>query len=630
MKATEKTRVAEVTFGLIGPLEVRCSGQSIPVPAARQRSLLAALLLRANEPVAKQRLCEAVWGERTSDFAETTLRSYVMRLRRVLGPSLADRLRVQPPGYQLRLEQDDELDLLRLQGCIRRGKGASQRGDWDRSIREFRDGLALWRGEPLCDVPSDTLQLSAVPMLSELRGQIWEGMHTAALHLGLAAELVAPLQRLIQEDPLSERFSALFITALASCDRRIDALGEFRRLRRALIAEQGVEPGPGLRELHQRLLTDEHNPTAVAPGPARVAIAAAANLIPRQLPPGAAAFTGRAREVGELAHRLTRPAGGDGQAAVVAITGFPGIGKSELAINVAHRVAGHYPDGQLYVDLRGSTAEPIGPGKVIEWFLRALGVGRREVPGDEAERVMMYRSMLARRQMLLLLDDALDEDQVRPLIPGSRTCRTLVTGRRVLPLLREARLVVLDAMTDLDAGDLLRAMVGEERVSSEPVAAASIVAACGGVPLALCIAAARLTVRPAWSLEHLAGLLADEEHRLDELAYGHASVRAGLEASYQGLGRSRSSREMNALLAFRMLGRWRSATITAVEAAALFGKAAPHATCALDALADANLLTSAAPGVYQLPVLARVFAAECATRTPSGRPIPSGGWADSP
>jgi DNA-binding SARP family transcriptional activator len=269
--------VTEVAFGLLGPLDIRCGGQAIAVPAARQRSLLAALLLRADQPVAKHSLCEAVWAGTVPAGAETTLRSYVMRLRRLLGPVLGGRLVARPPGYLMHLEQDDELDLLRLQGCIRRGNSAAVSGDWHRSMREFSDGLALWRGEPLCDIPSDSLHLSVVSELTEHRVRAWEGLHAAALHLGRAADLVVPLQRLTEEDPLSERLSVLLMSALAQGNRRIDALAEFRRLRRVLVAGLGVEPGELTRELHQRLLRDEGLsdlvPSRALPGPARPATA---------------------------------------------------------------------------------------------------------------------------------------------------------------------------------------------------------------------------------------------------------------------------------------------------------------------------------------------------------------------
>ena len=613
--------MAEITFGLIGPLDIRCCGQPIVVPAARQRSLLAALLVRANQPVAKHSLCEAIWTGRRSDRAETTLRSYVMRLRRVLGPALASRLSFRPPGYLLRLEQDDEFDLLQFQGCLKRGKSAARRADWDQSMREFHQGLALWRGEPLCDVPSDYLRLSVVPVLTELRAQAWEGLYAAALHQGRAAEFVIPLQRLTEEDPLSERFSTLFMSALAGCSRRIDALAEFRRLRRALVDEQGVEPSRVIRELHQRLLSDDAEPAAATPGRRQTATTAGAIPVPRQLPLGTATFTGRAHEVGELVSYLSRRPDAAGTATVAAVTGFPGIGKSELAIAVAHSVADHYPDGQLYADLRGSRADPIAPGKITARFLRALGVVPAAVASDAAERTSQYRSLLATRRVLIVLDDALDADQVRPLLAGSGSAGILVTARRCLPHLAQARRTVLAEMTDADARHLLRAILGPERVSREPAAVASIVAACAGVPLALCIVGARLAARPSWPIEHLARLLADERHRLDELAYDRASVRTRLEAAYQAVASAetcaQNRAQTTAIRAFRLLGLRQSAAITATEAAVLFDQSLAEATAALETLVDGCLLASPAPGSYRLHDLTRIFAIECAARAHS-------------
>jgi DNA-binding SARP family transcriptional activator len=606
-----------VSFGLIGPLQVRYCDYSIAVPAARQRSLLAALLLRANQPVTRQSLCEAIWGQRASDgAAETTLRSYIMRLRRVLGPALADRLSAQPAGYQLRLDQDDELDLLQLQGCVRQGKNAARTGDWDASLREFQAGLALWRGEPLCDVPSDYLQVSVRPALSELRVQLWEGLYAGAVQRGRGAECVLPLQRLTEEEPLSERFCALFMSALASCGRRVDALAEYRRLRRALIGDHGVEPSAGLRQLHQQLLRDDRSLAAMVPTPRPpVVMTTAAVPVPRQLPRGAAAFTGRERELGELVRGLSADPHEAAAHPVVAITGFPGIGKSELAINLAHRVADRYPDGQLYADLGASLGVPAEPGVVLTRFLHALGLDRRAVARDETERIAQYRSLLAGRRLLLVLDDARDADQVRPLIPGSRSCGTVVTGRRGLAQLPEAHLTTLAGLPDAQARSLLRAMTTADRADAEPAAVSSIVAACGGVPLALSIAGARLAARPSWSLGQFAALLAAERGRLDELCCGRLSLRARLDAAYRSLADSGHYADLAAARAFRLLGSWPVPVISTAQAAALLGASPAEATEALETLTDASLLASPTPGQYLLHPLARAFAAEQAVAT---------------
>jgi DNA-binding SARP family transcriptional activator len=601
--------MAELTFALIGPLDIRSCGEPIPVPAARQRNLLAALLLRANQPVAKQRLCEAIWGTATPDAAETTLRSYVMRLRRVLGPGIAARLSAQPPGYQFRLERDDEFDLLRLQGCIGRGKRASQEAEWDRAMREFRAGLALWRGEPLCDVPSDYLHLTFVPVATELRTQLWEGLCGAARELGIAVEFIVPLQRLTEEYPLSERLSCLLMSLLVSCNRRIDALAEYRRLRSALISEHGVEPGAYVRELHQELLRETTVPRAPRPRGPQLAVRSGAMVIPRQLPRGASVFAGRFSEIEGLVRYLTC-AGDSGLPPVAAISGFPGIGKSELAVAAAHRVARHYPDGQLYADLKGSTDDPAIPGEIAALFIRALGVTRVSIPRDAGERFAQLRSMLADRRMLLLLDDARDADQVRPLIPGSRSCGTLVTGRRGLGGLSEGRQTTLTEMTAADARELLGATIGSDRAAREPAAVAAIIAACGAIPVALYVAGVRLSSRPAWPLSHFAQLLAAENRVLNELRCDNLSVRAVLQSAYDNLARV----DPSAGRTFRLLGRRQSAFTTVAEAAELFGQPNFAAAGALEALADSNWLTSGTPGSYALPVLAHAFAMELAAQ----------------
>ena len=605
-----------MSFGLIGPLEVRYCDDPIAVPAARQRSLLAALLLRANQPVTRQSLCEAIWGVRASDGAQTTLRSYIMRLRRVLGPALAGRLSAEPAGYQLRLDQDDELDLLQLQGCLRQGKTAARAGDWDASLREFQAGLALWRGEPLCDVPSDYLQLSVRPALIELRVQLWEGLYAGAVQRGRTADCVLPLQRLTEEEPLSERFCALFMSALASCGRRVDALAEYRRLRRALIRDHGVEPDAGLQELHQQLLRDDGALAALVPAPRPPVVMTSAIPVPHQLPRGAAVFTGRDRELAELVRGLAAAPDHAAARPVVAITGFPGIGKSELAINLAHRVADCYPDGQLYADLGASLAVPAEPGAVLTRFLHALGLDRRSVARDETERIAQYRSLLAGRRLLLVLDDARDADQVRPLIPGSRSCGTVVTGRRGLAQLAEAHLTTLVGLPDAAARDLLRAMAAADRADAEPAAVSSIVAACGGVPLALSIAGARLAARPSWSLGRFAALLAAERGRLDELCYGRLSLRARLAEAYRSLADSGHYPDRAAARALRLLGSWPATAISTAQATVLLGASPAEAAEALETLADASLLASPAPGQYLLHPLVRAFAAEQAAPVP--------------
>src|ERR1700722_15147410 len=406
--------MAEVTFGLMGPMLISYSGQPIRISASRQRVLLAALLLRPNQPVAKHRLREAIWPE-ADDRSDATLRSYVMRLRRVLGPILAARLTIRPAGYMLTLDNDEELDLLQFQARIHRGRQAATGSEWQLALREYQRAIDLWRGDPLCDVPSDYLQLSASPVLFEQRMQAYEGLCAAACRLGNIGDYLIGLQRLAEEEPLSERCSALLMTALRSANRRIDALAEFRRLRQLLIREQGVEPSGFVREIHKQLLRDEGQVAAVPrerPGPP------ACVPVPRQLPAGPALFVGRSSAFAELTKALTRPqgSGASGPTALV-ITGPPGSGKTALAVDACCRVRHQFDGGQLYADLGGSQPRPTSAGAIMDRFVRALGARGAEVAPRGPERVGQYRSLLADRAVLILLDDARDAAQVRPLLP---------------------------------------------------------------------------------------------------------------------------------------------------------------------------------------------------------------------
>jgi hypothetical protein len=403
------------------------------------------------------------------------------------------------------------------------------------------------------------------------------------------------------------------MSALASCGRRVDALAEYRRLRKVLVSDQGVEPGARVQKLHQQLLHGDQRPVVGVPAPRSPVVMTAAVPVPRQLPRGAAVFAGRAREVGELVRSLSADPDETASHPVLAITGFPGIGKSELAVNLAHRVAPHYPDGQLYADLGGSQPVQVEPGAVMTRFLCALGLERRAVARDETERVAQYRSLLAGRRVLLVLDDARDAEQVRPLIPGSPSCGTMITGRRGLAQLPEAHLITLAGLTDAEARNLLRAMATPGRVDAEPAAVSSIVASCGGVPLALAIMGTRLAARPAWPLAQLAALLATERGRLNELCHGRLSLRDRLNAAYRSLADSGHYADLAAARAFLLLGTWRASAISTAQATALLGGSRYQAAEALETLADANLLTTPTPGQYLLHPLARAFAADQAS-----------------
>ena len=331
-----------------------------------------------------------------------------------------------------------------------------------------------------------------------------------------------------------------------------------------------------------------------------------------QLPADLADFTGRREQVEQLTGLLAAAADGAALGAVVvsAVAGAGGIGKSVLAVHVAHRAGPRFPDGQIYLNLRGSGAQPVAPGEALARFLRDLGTDPAAVPADPAERAARYRSLLAGRQLLILLDDARDAAQVRPLLPGTPGCAVLVTSRNSLPDLESAQLLDLDVLTGADALAMFTRIVGQARAAAEPAAAGEVLTACGGLPLAIRIAAARLNARPGWSTASLAARLGDARHRLDELQAGDLAVRASFMVSYAhvrpaaGLGGEPPDR------AFRILGLAEGPDVSLPAAAALVGVPADDAEQALELLVDAHLLQSAVPGRYRFHDLLRVYASE--------------------
>jgi DNA-binding SARP family transcriptional activator len=393
-------------FGLLGPLLVRREAEEIPIPAARQRVVLAALLLRANQVVPVDELAETLWNEELPATARATLRNYVKRLRQALGD--VDRLRIatRGDGYLIGVATG-ELDLTRFEMLREQAGQCARAGRWAEASAALHTALALWRGEPLADVPSDVLARRELPRLAELRLQATEDRIEANLHLGRHAEVIARLR---------ERLHELLMLALYRAGRQADALAAYRRARAILVGELGIEPGPGLRELHRRILAGD---PALAVPPDRAAVSLP-SPVPRQLPPLAAHFTGRDAEIKQLSGLMDEASGTAGTVAISAIGGTAGVGKTALAVYWAHQVADRFPDGQLYVNLRGfgPSGTPATPGEAIRGFLAALGVPGERIPAELAAQTGLYRSLLAGKKMLIVAGNARDEAQVRPLLPA--------------------------------------------------------------------------------------------------------------------------------------------------------------------------------------------------------------------
>ena len=600
---------------LLGPLQlVDDAGEPITVTGPRQRILLAALAAHANQPVSLDTLAEAVWDGAPPSGSIATLRTHLARLRRCLGPRIARRIVTRAPGYAIELN-DDELDLLAFEKHCRRAGAALRAADNAQASASGALALSLWRGEPLSDVPSQLLRDSFVPQFERQRVQAAEDWIEAELRLGRHEPVLGQLRDLTARYPLRERFHAQLMLALAHSGRRAEALTAYQDARKTLVAELGVEPGRELRDLHERILAGDE----VLPGPPRSGDQAPARPpateVPRQLPAAAGHFTGRGAELAWLTdlapNRDPQAAAGD-TVVISAIDGMAGIGKTALAVHAAHRVSGRFPDGQLFVDLHGYTKghPPREPGDALGMLLRALRVPAQSIPEDTQERAALYRQCLAGTRTLVLLDNAADEAQVRPLLPAAPGCLVLVTSRRRLKGLDDARSVPLDLLTPRDAVALLQAVAGPGRVPADDPLLDEIAHLCGRLPLALRIAGALLRHRPAWSPEHLAALLRDEHRRVSALSDGERDLATVFDLSYLGLS------ERHRLL-LRRLGLVPGPDADAYAAAALLDADPDTATGLLEDLADHNLLIAHAPGRYRLHDLIRAHARTLAATDPA-------------
>ncbi|WP_433270089.1 BTAD domain-containing putative transcriptional regulator [Actinosynnema sp. CS-041913] len=460
-------------FGLLGPLEVRIDGGPVPVRAGKHRALLAALSLRAGRVVAVNELVAFLWGDDPPARTRGTLQTYVMRLRQLLGdPSL---IRTTSDGYRL-VVTPEQVDVHRFTTAAGLARQAAQAGDLPRAADRYAEALSLWRGPALADVPSEALRNDEVPRLAERLMVVHEERNDVELALGNHERLVPVLRGLTSDHPLRERFWAQLMVALYRGSRQAEALETFRRVDRMLAGQLGIEPGPELRRLHQAILVGD--PTLAAPAEPPDPD------VPDELPPDVPGFVGRA-EVADRITRLIAPDETGTAVPIVVLTGVSGVGKTALAVRLAHRLRRRFPDGRLYVDLRGY---PPGPAlavvDVLTRFLRALGVPPEQIPVDPDEQSTLFRSLLAGRRMLLVLDNAAAPDQVRPLLPGAAGCPVLITSRddlRGLIAVDGARRVALGELTAAEALELLR--------RTGP-AAGELAERCGRLPLTLAVAAA--------------------------------------------------------------------------------------------------------------------------------------------
>ncbi|MEU3256134.1 BTAD domain-containing putative transcriptional regulator [Streptomyces sp. NPDC006997] len=597
---------ATLRFSVLGPVRARRGDETLATGSPQQRALLAALLLREGRTATAAELIDALWGEEPPSQALAALRTYASRLRKVLDAGV---LVSESGGYAVRGLPRGALDLAEARDLAAEAEKARAAGDLCHARDLLGRALARWDGEALAGVPGPYAEAQRV-RLEEWRLQLLETRLDMDLEQGCHAEAVSELTALTAAHPLRERLRELLMLALYRSGRQAEALAVYADTRRLLADELGVDPRPGLRDLQQRIL--QADPGLAEPS-APVAEPPAVPLRPAQLPASVPDFTGRASFVAELTEVL---ASAEGRVmAVSALAGIGGVGKTTLAVHVAHGARPSFPDGQLYVDLQGAGPRAAEPVTVLGAFLRALGTADSAIPDSLEERAALYRSVLSGRRILVLLDNARDAAQVRPLLPGTEGCAALVTSRVRMVDLAGAHLVDLDVMSPEEALALFTKIVGVERVASERKAALDVVAACGFLPLAIRIAASRLAARRTWTVSVLAAKLADERGRLDELQAGDLAVKATFELGYGALDAAQAR-------AFRLLGLADGPDISLPAAAAVLDLPAEDAEDILESLVDTSLLESAAPGRYRFHDLVRLYARSCAERDeqpPTGR-----------
>jgi DNA-binding SARP family transcriptional activator/tetratricopeptide (TPR) repeat protein len=582
-----------VEFRVLGPVEADVDGRMVDLGRPQQRLVLAVLLVDAGRPVSTEALIDRVW-DIAPDGARRTLQVHITRLRRVLDGCSVELIR-RSGGYVLDADPD-RVDWHRFRRLVDQARRPECPGPAQATL--LGQALELWSGPPLAGLPGRW----AARVRQGWQQQYVEAVVAwaqASLGLGDPGVVLPRLGELVGEHPLAESVAAAYMRALYAAGRPADALEHYTAIRCRLAEELGTDPSPELRRLHRQILSAD--PALAVPAPAvRESIP-----VPRQLPAPPQSFTGRAAELADIDRMPDRST-----VVITAIDGMAGIGKTALAVHAAHRVADRYPDGQLFVDLHGYTRDlkPTEPGDAFEQILRALGVSGGQIPAGIEQRAALYRTRLAGRRMLILLDNAADEAQVTPLLPGAPGCLVLVTSRRRLTGLDHTHTLSLDILPTQDAVTLFRQVLGDDRlVGQPPELLAELVALCGRLPLAIRIAAARLRSHPAWSVTHLVERLRDQRHRLAELEAGRRSVTAALDLSYQDLDAEHQR-------AYRLLGLDPGPDFDAYTTAALLDTTLRRAGRMLDQLLGAHLLLEPVAGRYRFHDLVRVHAAGIAAR----------------
>ncbi|MFF7377363.1 BTAD domain-containing putative transcriptional regulator [Streptomyces massasporeus] len=574
-------------------------GDARAIASPKSRVLLAALLLDAGRVVSVESLKDALWGGEPPVSAQASLHNHITRLRRLLDDP--GRLRTVPSGYVLRVDEG-ELDVHVFDAHVTEARAAHTGRDWRRVVRECAGALALWRGAPLAGLPPEVGGYAFAQRLCEARLLLLEWRYDAELALGgpRLHEMVPELAALTGEYPLREVYHRQLMLALHRTGRQAEALAVHRELRTRLVGRLGIEPGPGVREAHVEVLRgaagEAHPGRPGRPVPS-----------PAQLPPPPTHFIGRTPVRDALHRTLTAPV----PRPTAVISGMAGVGKSALALHVAHQLAKRFPDGQLHLDLHGATPgmAPLTPAQALTALLRDLGTEPCRIPEEPEAAAALLRSLLAPTRTLLVLDDASSAAQVRPLLPGGAGCGVIVTSRSPLTALDGAARFPLAPLSDDESAELLRRASGRDGLDGTD-AARLLVELTGRLPLALRVVAARLAARRALTPDALAGQLAAADVRLHHLEYDDLSVRQSLAVAHDALAASEREADRDAARTLRRIGALDLPTYGAPLLARLAGTGEHRTEAALERLLDVALLEETTLGRYAPHDLVRDFARE--------------------
>jgi DNA-binding SARP family transcriptional activator/DNA-binding XRE family transcriptional regulator len=607
-------RVKTLWISVLGPLTVWREGMPLPVGSPARQAILGRLAIDPGMPVQREALLDLLWGDRPPRTAAELVQAHVSRLRRALwpedsvdgGPTIAS----TGGGYQLRIS-GETLDLSVFSELAKRASAAD---DADTACELYEQAFELYHGNPCLNISL----LHGHPAITELRHMLAETLlefAAVASELGRHDLVLRRLQALAADEPLNERVHARLMVALAGSGQQAEALRMYENMRLRLDHDLGLYPGAELAETHLRLLRQDIPTGAIRVATMSSQLAGTGYPIPRQLPPAARHFTGHHRELAFLTGLLDTSANTSRAIPVVAVTGMAGIGKSALAVYWAYQAAERFPDGQLFADLRGfgSSGSPACPAEVIRVFLRALGVDDWRIPADAEGQRTLYRSLLATKRVLIVLDNAEGAEQIRPLLPGAPGCFVLVTSRNRLTGLSAsygAHLMQLDCLTEGQSRKLLAVGLGEGRVRAEPHAVDDLISLCAGLPLALRNAIARAVAHPSLTLADLAAAMRPPQGRLDALETGEQLTSVRTVFSWSRAKLSGRADRMVRLLAVHPGLEW-----TVPSAASLTAMSRRDAYLTLTELSDWSMVTEHLPGRYSCHDLLCIYAAELVRAT---------------